>query len=66
VTQHLQEMIEGLANRDIEFLETIYRRAGLNGWNRGVRVRADGAALKARGIVGEMLANEAGRRAGLP
>lgn len=61
VTQHLQQMIEGLAARDVDLLETIYAVGGLDGWSRGVRVLADGAALRARTIVSQMLANEAGR-----
>jgi len=61
VTQHLEAMVQNLADRDIALLELIQARAGVAGWNAGVRVRADGAALKARGIVEALIRQEGGR-----
>jgi phenylpropionate dioxygenase-like ring-hydroxylating dioxygenase large terminal subunit len=61
VTQHLKDMVDGLAQRDFALLERIQAGGGLAAWNTGLHVLADGAALKARGIVDAMLRQEAGR-----
>jgi vanillate O-demethylase monooxygenase subunit len=63
VTQHLQAFLDQVAAQDVAVLETIQAREGYESWARGVRVTADGAALKARRIVAAMLAEEAGRSA---
>ena len=62
VTEHLRSMlVEDHATRDKAVLETIQSQYGHNAWAGGARVKADVAALKARRIVGDMLAHETGR-----
>ena len=63
VTDHLRAFLDRVAIQDKAVLETIQAHGGYEDWVRGVRVKADGAALKARRIVAAMLAEEAGRSA---
>jgi hypothetical protein len=63
VTEHLRAFLDRVSADDKEVLETVQVHGGYDEWVRGVRVKADGAALKARRIVSTMLAEEAGRSA---
>jgi hypothetical protein len=49
-----------VAQRDTSILEMASNHSGYDGWRGGVEFQADAAALRARRIVGVMLAKEAG------
>jgi phenylpropionate dioxygenase-like ring-hydroxylating dioxygenase large terminal subunit len=61
VTDGLRSFLDGVAQRDTSILEMASDHSGYDGWRRGVEFQADAAALRARRIVGVMLAKEAGR-----
>jgi vanillate O-demethylase monooxygenase subunit len=61
VTDGLRSFLDGVAQRDTTVLEMAYNHSGYDGWRGGVEFQADAAALRARRIVGVMLAKEAGR-----
>jgi vanillate O-demethylase monooxygenase subunit len=63
VTVGLRSFLDGVARRDTEILEMASDHAGYDGWRGGAEFQADAAALRARRIVGVMLAKEAGRSA---
>jgi len=63
VTNGLRSFLAEVARRDTSILEMASNHAGYNGWRGGVEFQADAAALRARRIVGVMLAKEAGRSA---
>ncbi|MDT5364176.1 MAG: hypothetical protein QOC69_5938 [Mycobacterium sp.] len=63
VTTGLRSFLTGVSERDTSILEMASRHAGYDGWRGGVEFQADAAALRARRIVGVMLAKEAGRSA---
>jgi vanillate O-demethylase monooxygenase subunit len=60
VTAGLKSFLDGVAQRDTSILEMASDHAGYDGWRGGVEFQADAAALRARRIVGVMLAKEAG------
>jgi phenylpropionate dioxygenase-like ring-hydroxylating dioxygenase large terminal subunit len=61
VTDGLRSFLDGVAQRDTTILEMASSHSGYDGWRGGVEFQADAAALRARRIVGVMLAKEAGR-----
>lgn len=63
VTDRLTSFLAGVAERDTSILEMASAHVGYDGWRGGVEFQADAAALRARRIVGVMLAKEAGRSA---
>jgi vanillate O-demethylase monooxygenase subunit len=63
VTDGLRAFLDEVARRDTSILEMASNHSGYDGWRRGVEFQADAAALRARRIVGVMLAKEAGRSA---
>ena len=63
VTAHLKAFLAEVARRDVSTLEMVSIHSGYDGWRGGVEFQADAAALRARRIVGVMLAKEAGRAA---
>ncbi|AYE99350.1 (2Fe-2S)-binding protein (plasmid) [Mycobacterium paragordonae] len=63
VTAGLRSFLDGVAQRDVPILEMASLHSGYDGWRGGVEFQADAAALRARRIVGVMLAKEAGRAA---
>jgi len=63
VTAGLRSFLDGVAQRDVSILEMASSHSGYDGWRGGVEFLADAAALRARRIVGVMLAKEAGRSA---
>jgi phenylpropionate dioxygenase-like ring-hydroxylating dioxygenase large terminal subunit len=63
VTTGLRSFLTGVSERDTSILEMASKHAGYDGWRGGVEFQADAAALRARRIVGVMLAKEAGRSA---
>lgn len=63
VTAGLRSFLDGVAQRDAAILEMASKHSGYEGWRGGVEFQADAAALRARRIVGVMLAKEAGRAA---
>jgi vanillate O-demethylase monooxygenase subunit len=60
VTDGLASFLAEVARRDTSILEMASNHAGYDGWRGGVEFQADAAALRARRIVGVMLAKEAG------
>ena len=60
VTAGLKSFLDEVAQRDTSILEMASDHAGYDGWRGGVEFQADAAALRARRIVGVMLAKEAG------
>jgi vanillate O-demethylase monooxygenase subunit len=62
-TDRLSSFLDGVARRDRSILEMASNHSGYDGWRRGVEFQADAAALRARRIVGVLLAKEAGRAA---
>jgi vanillate O-demethylase monooxygenase subunit len=60
VTDGLRSFLNEVAERDTSILEMASEHAGYDGWRSGVEFQADAAALRARRIVGVMLAKEAG------
>jgi phenylpropionate dioxygenase-like ring-hydroxylating dioxygenase large terminal subunit len=63
VTAGLRSFLAEVARRDTSILEMASNHSGYDGWRGGVELQADAAALRARRIVGVMLAKEAGRSA---
>jgi hypothetical protein len=63
VTQRLRSFLSEVAERDTAILEMASNHSGYDRWRGGVEFQADAAALRARRIVGVMLAKEAGRSA---
>jgi vanillate O-demethylase monooxygenase subunit len=63
VTTGLRSFLAEVARRDTSILEMASNHSGYDGWRGGVEFQADAAALRARRIVGVMLAKEAGRSA---
>ena len=63
VTDRLTVFLAEVARRDTAILEMASDHSGYDGWRGGVEFQADAAALRARRIVGVMLAKEAGRSA---
>jgi len=63
VTTGLRSFLDEVARRDVSVLEMASNHSGYDGWRGGVEFQADAAALRARRIVGVMLAKEAGRSA---
>jgi Vanillate O-demethylase oxygenase C-terminal domain len=63
VTTRLSSFLSEVAQRDTSILEMASNHSGYDGWRGGVEFQADAAALRARRIVGVMLAKEAGRSA---
>jgi phenylpropionate dioxygenase-like ring-hydroxylating dioxygenase large terminal subunit len=63
VTSGLRSFLAEVGRRDTSILEMASNHSGYDGWRRGVEFQADAAALRARRIVGVMLAKEAGRSA---
>jgi len=63
VTTGLRSFLDEVARRDVSILEMASNHSGYDGWRGGVEFQADAAALRARRIVGVMLAKEAGRSA---
>ena len=61
VTAWLTSFLDEVAQRDTAILEMASNHSGYDGWRGGVEFQADVAALRARRIVGVMLAKEAGR-----
>ncbi len=61
VTTGLRTFLGGVGDRDTAVLEMVSEHSGYDGWRSGVEFQADAAALRARRIVGVMLAIEAGR-----
>jgi vanillate O-demethylase monooxygenase subunit len=59
-TERLASFLDGVARRDISILEMASAHSGYDGWRRGVEFQSDAVALRARRIVGVMLAKEAG------
>jgi vanillate O-demethylase monooxygenase subunit len=60
VTDGLRSFLDGVSQRDTSILEMASDHSGYDGWRGGVEFQADAAALRARRIVGVMLAKEAG------
>jgi phenylpropionate dioxygenase-like ring-hydroxylating dioxygenase large terminal subunit len=63
VTAGLRSFLAEVSRRDTSILEMASNHSGYDGWRGGVEFQADAAALRARRIVGVMLAKEAGRSA---
>jgi vanillate O-demethylase monooxygenase subunit len=63
VTNRLRTFLSEVAERDTAILEMASNHSGYDRWRGGVEFQADAAALRARRIVGVMLAKEAGRSA---
>jgi vanillate O-demethylase monooxygenase subunit len=63
VTTRLRSFLAEVAQRDTSILEMASNHSGYDRWRGGVEFQADAAALRARRIVGVMLAKEAGRSA---
>lgn len=63
VTARLRSFLSGVAERDTAILEMACAHSGYDRWRGGVEFQADAAALRARRIVGVMLAREAGHAA---
>jgi phenylpropionate dioxygenase-like ring-hydroxylating dioxygenase large terminal subunit len=63
VTNHLKAFLAEVTRRDMSTIEIVSSHSGYDGWRGGVEFQADEAALRARRIVGVMLAKEAGRAA---
>ena len=61
VTDGLRSFLDEVVRRDTLILEMASNHSGYDGWRGGVEFQADAAALRARRIVGVMLAKEAGR-----
>jgi phenylpropionate dioxygenase-like ring-hydroxylating dioxygenase large terminal subunit len=61
VTDRLRSFLSGVGERDTAILEMASHHSGYDRWRGGVEFQADAAALRARRIVGVMLAREAGR-----
>jgi vanillate O-demethylase monooxygenase subunit len=61
VTSRLMTFLGEVSRRDTAILEMASAHSGYDGWRGGVEFQADAAALRARRIVGVMLAKEAGR-----
>ena len=61
VTARLASFLAEVSQRDTAILEMASNHSGYDGWRGGVEFQADAAALRARRIVGVMLAKEAGR-----
>ena len=59
-TERLSAFLAEVAERDKSILEMASNHAGYDAWRGGVEFQADAAALRARRIVGVMLAKEAG------
>jgi vanillate O-demethylase monooxygenase subunit len=62
-TNRLRSFLAEVSRRDTSILEMASKHSGYDGWRGGVEFQADAAALRARRIVGVMLAKEAGRSA---
>jgi vanillate O-demethylase monooxygenase subunit len=60
-TKRLTSFLAEVSQRDNAILEMASNHSGYDGWRGGVEFLADAAALRARRIVGVMLAKEAGR-----
>jgi vanillate O-demethylase monooxygenase subunit len=60
VTSGLRSFLAEVSRRDTSILEMASNHSGYDGWRGGVEFQADAAALRARRIVGVMLAKEAG------
>ncbi len=60
VTNRLRSFLAEVGRRDTSILEMASKHSGYDGWRGGVEFQADAAALRARRIVGVMLAKEAG------
>src|SRR6201998_3652816 len=63
VTNHLKAFLAEVTRRDVSTIEMVSSHSGYDRWRGGVEFQADAAALRARRIVGVMLAKEAGRAA---
>jgi vanillate O-demethylase monooxygenase subunit len=61
VSERLRAFLAGVSQRDTEVLEMASEHSGYDGWRSGVEFQADAAAIRARRIVGVMLAKESGR-----
>jgi vanillate O-demethylase monooxygenase subunit len=61
VTTYLRSFLSEIDRRDISILEMASNHSGYDRWRGGVEFQADAAILRARRIVGVMLAKEAGR-----
>ena len=61
VTDRLRSFLSGVSERDAAVLEMASKHSGYDRWRGGVEFQADAAALRARRIVGVILAKEAGR-----
>jgi vanillate O-demethylase monooxygenase subunit len=61
VTTYLRSFLGEIARRDMSILEMASNHSGYDRWRGGVEFQADAAILRARRIVGVMLAKEAGR-----
>jgi vanillate O-demethylase monooxygenase subunit len=59
-TTRLRSFLAEVAQRDTAILEMASNHSGYDGWRGGVEFQADMASLRARRIVGVMLAKEAG------
>lgn len=59
-TARLRSFLSEVARRDVAILEMASRHSGYDGWRCGVEFQADLTSLRARRIVGVMLAKEAG------
>lgn len=66
VTTFMRSFFEEIARRDISILEMVSEHSGYERWRSGVGFQADAAILRARRIVGVMLAKETGRAATHP
>lgn len=62
-TIRLSSFLAQVAERDTAILEMAAHHSGYDGWRGGVEFQADLASLRARRIVGVMLAKESGRHA---
>jgi vanillate O-demethylase monooxygenase subunit len=63
VTAYLRPFLDEVFQRDMSILEMASNHSGYDRWRGGVEFQADAAILRARRIVGVMLAKEAGRSA---
>jgi vanillate O-demethylase monooxygenase subunit len=61
VTTYLGSFLGEISRRDVSILEMASNHSGYDEWRGGVEFQADAAILRARRIVGAMLAKEAGR-----
>jgi len=59
-TTRLRSFLAEVSQRDTSILEMASNHSGYDGWRSGVGFQADAAAMRARRIVGVMLAQEAG------